>query len=104
MERRCRARLAEAIFEDGPTPRLFLRLGSNRRAAVVLGAAAEPRPRGTEGDFGARCLRGGRRVWMGERGETQLDDLFGAVTDLTLNTQTHECDALQSDSGAREQI
>ena len=34
---------------------------------------------------------------MGERGETQLDDLFGAVTDLTLNTQTHERDSLQSD-------
>lgn len=29
---------------------------------------------------------------MGQRGETQLDDLLGALADLTLNTQTHQSD------------
>lgn len=59
-------------------------------AAVVFGATLGPRPRGTEAEFGSGCLRACRRIGMSQRCKAQLDDLFGALTDLTLNTQnTH---------------
>lgn len=84
MERGGGARLPEAVFEDGATARLFLRLRSNRRTGV----APEPRPRGAERHFGARGLRGGGRVRPGQRGEAQLRDLLGALADLTLDADT----------------
>ena len=55
MQRRDRARFAEAIFEDGAPTRLLLRLGSDGRAAVVFGAVWEPDSGGAEAD-----LRAGR--------------------------------------------
>lgn len=89
MERGGRSGFTEAIFEDGASPRCFLRHGSNRVAVVIFGATLELRPRGTEADFRSRRLRGCGRMGMSQRGEAELNDLFGALTDLTLNTQAH---------------
>lgn len=89
VQRGDRARFAEAIFEDGAPTRLLLRLGSDRRAAVIFGAVWESRPRGAEADLWAGRLWGCRRVRVGQRGKAQLDDLFRTLTDLTLNTETN---------------
>ncbi len=32
---------------------------------------------------------------MSQRGKTQLDDLLGALADLTLKAQTHQCAVVQ---------
>lgn len=87
MERGGGAGFTEAVFEDGASPRCFLRHGSMRVAAVIFGAALEPRPRGAEADFRPGCLRACGRAGVGQRCEAELNDLFGAVADLTLNTQ-----------------
>lgn len=58
-------------------------------AAVIFGATLEPRPRGTEAEFGSGCLGGHRRIGVSQRCEAELDDLLGALADLTLNAQTH---------------
>lgn len=89
MERGGRAGFTEAIFEDGASPRCFLRHGSYRVAAVIFGAPLEPCPRGTEADFRSGRLGGCGRIRMSERCKAELNDLFGTFTDLTLNTQTH---------------
>lgn len=89
MERGGRVGLPEAVFEDGASPRCLLGHGSSRVAAVVFGATLEPRPRGTEADFRSGRLGGCGRIGMSQRCEAELHDLFGALADLTLNTQAH---------------
>lgn len=89
MERGRRVGFTEAVLEDGASPRRFLRHGSNRVAAVVFGASQGPRPRGTQAEFRSGRLGGRRRIGTGQRSEAELNDLLGALTDLTLNTQAH---------------
>lgn len=89
MERGGGGGFTEAVFEDGASPRGFLGHGSNRVAAVIFGAALEPRPRGTQADFRSGRLGGCGRIGMSQWCEAELNDLLGALTDLTLNTQAH---------------
>lgn len=88
MERGGRGGFTEAVFEDGAPPRGFLRHGSNRVAAVIFGATLEPCPRGTQADFRSGRLGGCGRIGMSQRCEAELNDLLGALADLTLNTQS----------------
>lgn len=58
-------------------------------AAVIFVATLEPRPRGTEAEFGSGCLGGHGRIGVSQRCEAELNDLLGALADLTLKAQTH---------------